>query len=214
MGVDVLIVSDVCLYREGLKRILDEDGRLDVVGTAASKDEAVHKISTTKPDVVLVDMTMEDRCSIIRQVVEIAANTKVVALAVPKAVTEVIACVEAGVSGYVIRNSSLEELIQSIEAVARGELKCSPQIAGYLLQRFKALAAERGKTSSLIGLTRRELRILELVEKGFPNKEIARALNIEVATVKNHVHSILQKLHVSSRGEAAALKRHYNAHSD
>ena len=212
MNISILIVSDICLYREGLERVLSEDQRLTVIGTAASSDEAISKVTALKPDIVLLDTTMKDHCAIIRQLVATAPDTRIVALTVPEDPTEVLACAEAGISGYVTRGGSLEELVQSVAAAAAGELQCSPSVAGRLLQRLRALAAEHSETVPLpLILTTRELRILELVEKGLPNKEIAHALNIEVGTVKNHVHHILQKLHVHHRGEAAALKRHCHA---
>ena len=212
MNISVLIVSDICLYRAGLERVLGEDQRLTVVGTAASGDEAISKVTVLKPDIILLDITMKDHCAIIRQLVATAPDTRIVALTVPEDPTAVLACAEAGIAGYVTRGGSLEELVQSVAAAAAGELQCSPSVAGRLLQRLRALAAEHSETvPPPIILTTRELRILELVEKGLPNKEIAHALNIEVGTVKNHVHHILQKLHVHHRGEAAALKRHCHA---
>ncbi|MFO1430565.1 MAG: response regulator transcription factor [Candidatus Competibacteraceae bacterium] len=214
MNITILLVSDICLYRAGLERALYEDKRLTVVGTAAAGDEVISKVTALKPDIVLLDITMKDHCAIIRQLIAMAPDTRIVALTVPEDPIEVLlACAEAGVSGYVTRNSSLEELFQSVAAAVAGELRCSPLVAGRLLQRLKALATEHSETisSPSLILTARELRILEMIEKGLSNKEIAHALNIEVSTVKNHVHHILQKLHVHHRGEAVALKRHCHA---
>ena len=142
MNISILIVSDICLYREGLERVLSEDKRLTVMGTAASSDEAISKVTALKPDIVLLDITMNDHCAIIRQLVATAPDTRIVALTVPEDTTAVLACAEAGISGYVTRNSSLEELFQSAAAAATGELRCSPQVAGHLLQRIKALVTE------------------------------------------------------------------------
>ncbi|HYQ91730.1 MAG TPA: response regulator transcription factor, partial [Candidatus Competibacteraceae bacterium] len=197
MNITILIVSDICLYRAGLERALYEDKRLTVVGTAASSDEVISKVTALKPDIVLLDITMKDHCAIIRQLIAMAPDTRIVALTVPEDPTEMLACAEAGIAGYLTRGGSLEELVQSVAAAAAGELQCSPSVAGRLLQRLRALAAEHSETvPPPIIFTTRELRILELIEKGLPNKEIAQALNIEVGTVKNHVHHILQKLHV------------------
>ena len=106
----------------------------------------------------------------IRQMVATAPDTRIVALTVPEDATEVLDCAEAGISGYVTRNCSLEELVQSVAAAAAGELRCSPQVAGCLLQRLKALATEHIETASLTGLTSRELHILELLEKDFQTR--------------------------------------------
>ena len=91
MNISVLIVSDICLYRAGLERVLGEDQRLTVIGTAASSDEAISKVTALKPDIVLLDITMKDHCAIIRQLVATAPDTRIVALTVPEDPTAVLA---------------------------------------------------------------------------------------------------------------------------
>lgn len=207
MAIRVLIVGDIRLYREGLERALGDVGQLDVVGTASCREEAAQRIVTLNPDVVLLDMAMSEAYVALQEISHVSREVKVVALAVPETDKEVIACAEAGVAGYVTREGSLNEVLQSIEAAAKDELYCSGRVAATLLRRVNALATERDATGPFECLTRRECRILELVEEGLSNKEIARTLSIEVATVKNHVHNILEKLGVHRRGEAAALMR-------
>jgi DNA-binding NarL/FixJ family response regulator len=120
----------------------------------------------------------------------------------------VIACAEAGVSGFIARESSLEELMECVSSVANDDLLCSPRVAAILLQRVKALAAANGAATHVPPpLTLRQLEILQLVDAGLSNKEIADRLYLEVSTVKNHVHQILEKLQVRSRSEAAAALR-------
>jgi DNA-binding NarL/FixJ family response regulator len=129
----------------------------------------------------------------------------VVALAAPESEEDIIALAEAGVLGYVTRDESLDNLVTTIESVARDEMACSPWMATVLVRRVQALAAERpGPTQRL---TAREAEILELIAQGLSNKEIAARLFIEVTTVKNHVHNILEKLGVSRREEAVACTR-------
>ncbi|HEX7241600.1 MAG TPA: response regulator transcription factor, partial [Longimicrobiaceae bacterium] len=118
----------------------------------------------------------------------------------------VLACAEAGVSGYVSRGASLDDLVGALRSVARGELVCSPHIAGSLFRRVAALS-ERREASPAAVLTPREREILGLIDQGLSNKEISRRLRIELSTVKNHVHNLLEKLQVSRRGAAAACLR-------
>lgn len=212
MAIRVLIVGDIRLYREGLERVLREMELITVVGTASGREEATQRVQALNPDVVLLDMAMSEAHVAVQEITHIAPDMKVVALTVPEIDSEVIACAEAGVVGYVTRDGSLNDVIQSIEAAAKGELRCSGRIAASLLRRITALAAERHATGTVECLTGRESRILELVEQGLSNKEIARALCIEVATVKNHVHNILEKLGVHRRGEAAAVMRRLPTH--
>ncbi len=214
MAKHVLIVGDNRLYREGLARVLNENPRTHVVGMAQSRSEALAAAAAMRPEVVLLDMVMADALATARHLIEAAPGLKVVALGVAEIESEVVACAEAGIASYVTRDGTLDDLMQAMDSAVRGELRCSPQVAGSLLRRVSSLASERPEQPDLCALTNREIRILGIIEQGLSNKEIARALAIEVATVKNHVHHILEKLHVSRRGEAAALFRRYRANLD
>jgi two-component system, NarL family, nitrate/nitrite response regulator NarL len=205
--IRVLIVAHIRLYREGLAQMLQQEQRIRVVGTAVGADEAVTALQEHEPDVVLLDMAIPDNVWLVRALVAAVPGTKVVALAVPEVEREVIACAEAGVAGYVTREGSVEDVVEAVESVARGEMLCSPRMAATLLQRVATLALERSPGSIEARLTRRELEILDLIDQGLSNKEIARRLTIELSTVKNHVHNVLEKLNVSRRGEAAARAR-------
>jgi DNA-binding NarL/FixJ family response regulator len=203
----VLIVSEIRLYREGLAEMLHSEDGVDVVGTAAGADEAVRALRDGKPDIVLLDMAIPDNAWLVSALVAAVPGTRVVALAVPENEREVLACAEAGVAGYVTREGSVEDLVAAVESVARGEILCSPRMAATLFQRIATLALERSPGSIESRLTSRELEILDLIDQGLSNKEIARRLTIELSTVKNHVHNILEKLNVSRRSEAAARAR-------
>jgi DNA-binding NarL/FixJ family response regulator len=133
-------------------------------------------------------------------------EVKVVAFAVPETESDIIACAEAGVAACVTREASFGELVATIERVGSGESLCSPQVAAVLLRRVATLAAARS-VEPASALTGREREILDLIDEGLSNKQIAQRLCIELPTVKNHVHNLLEKLDVQSRYEAAALMR-------
>ena len=114
---------------------------------------------------------------------------------------------EAGIAGWVTREASVDDLRATVASAAAGEAVFSPRLAASLLRRVAALASERRVGAQATPLTRRQREILALIDEGLSNKEIARRLSIEVATVKNHVHNILEKLEVTRRAEAAALVR-------
>ena len=206
-GRRVFIVAGIRLFREGLASALERDYGFTVAGTAASADEAAAAMQDGAPDVVLLDTLMADAAGAIRAIRAARAEAKVVALGVPDEDERVITWAEAGVASYLPREASLDELAAALDSLARGEATCSPRIAAELLRRVAALAANRPPTGADAALTTREREIVALIDQGLSNKEIARRLVIEIATVKNHVHNILEKLRVGSRGEAAALVR-------
>jgi len=204
--IRVAIVADTRLYREGLAHVLGRDSRICVVATAAGCEEALASLPAVQPDVILVDMAMHNSGGVVRVVLMRVPPARVVALGVLEDDDDVLGCAEAGVSGYVPREASIDVLVAVIESVDRGEAICSPRVAARLLRRVAALAA--GSVGPLrTHLTGRECEVVRLIDDGLSNKEIARGLGIEVATVKNHVHNILEKLQVHRRGEAAARVR-------
>jgi two-component system, NarL family, nitrate/nitrite response regulator NarL len=205
--IRILIVAEIRLYREGLAEMLRDEPGLAVVGTAAGADEAVRLLRGEVPDIVLLDMAIPDNAWLVRALVAAVPGTRVVALAVPEIEREVLACAEAGVAGYVTRDASIEDVVAAVESAARGEVLASPRMVATLFERVATLALERSPQSIESRLTARELEILDLIDRGLSNKEIARFLTIELSTVKNHVHNILDKLNVSRRSEAAARRR-------
>lgn len=203
----VLLVSDQPLYCDGITRTLADAQQISVVGTAASSEQALELVCLLEPDIVLLDMGMPDALDAARLIAQSTQRTRVVALAIHEEDSEVIACAEVGVAGYLPRDGSVRDTVDVILAVARGEARCSPRIVSSLLRRIAALAAERQGSGHAAppGLTAREAEILTLLQQGLPNKTISRRLGIELATVKNHVHSIFGKLGLRRRAEAAVL---------
>jgi DNA-binding NarL/FixJ family response regulator len=203
----VYIVADVRLYRDGLVHALAQAEEIDVAGAAGSLAEALAAVAARPPDAVLLDVSTPGSLDAVRAIAAVAPGTRVVALSIADRESDVLAYAEAGVSGYVTRDAGLDELVACLEGAVRGDVLCSPSIAGALLRRVTTLAARVGDAPAARMLTSRELEIVDLIGGGLSNKEIAGRLHIEVATVKNHVHNILEKLQVPRRGDAVAVVR-------
>lgn len=200
----VLVVADVRLHREGVAELLHRDGRLRVSATAASSDDVPR--GSRSADVVVLDTAAEDGLGLVRRWAAAGAGP-VVAIGIPEAEERLIAFAEAGVLGFVEREATVDELVAGVESAARGEASCPPRVATTLLRRLAFLTAPPVAATDSTALTARERQIAALIAEGLSNKEIAGRLYIEVTTVKNHVHNILEKLQVSRRGEAVARLR-------
>ena len=208
----VFIISDVRLYREGLSWNLTHEGSLEVLGASGPLALTFDSLERQAPDAIIFDITMRDGLRLARELHGRLPNAKIVAFAVSGIDDEIMSGAMAGISGYVHRDGSVCDLVTEVLNAVRGELHCSPRLAARLLQQVASLSLGRGEAGNApeaVGeearvLTRRESEILGLVEKGLSNKEIARALNISFATVKNHVHHILDKLHLRRRTQALA----------
>ena len=203
----IIIVSDTCLYREGLALSLERDDRVAVVAVADSIASALTCIENKTPDVALLDFAMPDALALPYAIAAAQMPVKVVAFSVADMEDEICECAEAGIAGYVARNGSKEDLIAAVENAVRGEVLCSPRVAASLFRRLAAHVQTTKQQPPEAALTSRELDIIALIDRGLSNKEIARQLRISLPTVKNHVHNILEKLQVRRRGAAAALLR-------
>ena len=203
----VFIISEVRLYRDGLARLLRRDQRLDVVGSAGDVPDALEALAGTDepPEAVLLDAPALASPESLRQLEAAVPTARIIVLNVSDADEQaVIAWAEAGVGGMLSRDVDVDDIAQAVETTARGGTVCSPRLAALLLRRLARSTEERPVTSPL---TTREREIAALLEQGLSNKEIAARLQIELPTVKNHVHSILTKLKASRRGQAAAMLR-------
>jgi two-component system, NarL family, nitrate/nitrite response regulator NarL len=206
----VLILGPVRVYRESLAAALERDGRVHVIGAAASPEQAKRRLRELGPDVVLVDTTTLEGIGAAKELAMTESAVKLIALAAPEEDSDVIACAEAGVSGFVAREGTLDDIVTAAEAVLQGETACPPRVAAALLRRVAASARERElerPQPHRTPLTLRERQIITLIDEGLSNKEIAGRLCIEVGTVKNHVHNILEKLGARRRTEAVARLR-------
>ncbi len=207
----ILIVDDCTLYRENLA------ATFALYGTAAPSvawdlPSLVTALEDTTPSIVLLNIATRDSALLLRAAMEISQNLRVIVLGVSEDdESEIVACAEAGVAGYHMRTESLDDLLVLMRKVADGKSICSPRVSAILLRRLSALASQRRPAADGLVLTAREDQILRMLELGLSNQDIATQLCIAVPTVKNHVHSLLIKLDVNTRAEAAALCRtiHY-----
>jgi DNA-binding NarL/FixJ family response regulator len=199
----IFILSDVRLYREGIAVTLGQTNAVDVLGAGAPPDSFA-RVAQLLPDVVVLDSSLDDALSLPRRMREVVPGVKIVAFAVSGVDQDVIACAEAGISAFVPRDGTIEDLVSAVHQAMHGEFVCSPRITALLLNRVAALSAGHAKPLDGQVLTQREREIVLLVEHGLSNKEIARKLSVSTATVKNHVHNILEKLQLSRRAEVAA----------
>jgi len=210
--IRIVIIHRKRLLREGLAFVLSQQQGLAVVSSVAEAYEILRDIAQLCPDVIIIELSLPERDGLddLRQIRKACPDgAKVLMIGLSDLASDVLACIEAGASGYLPQEASLEELISSIQAVAAGEALCSPKVVGLLFTHIahRAREQERLHALSLVHLTRREREVIALLEEGLSNKEIAARLQIELQTVKNHVHNILEKLQLDSRREAARYAR-------
>jgi DNA-binding NarL/FixJ family response regulator len=208
--IKIMLVNEIPLMGHVIAAALEDEPDFKVVACVSSREEALKVIHEEQVDVALVSTRLPDQgaLKLTGAITQIAPETKVLALGLNEEKKRVLRYVEAGATGYILKDDSLSDLIQSVRAAQAGRAYVSPEIAGAMMERLSGLAQMFSKIENSVtdtaGLTDREMEVLELTGKGLTNQQISEALVIEVGTVKNHIHSILEKLNVSSRGEAAA----------
>jgi DNA-binding NarL/FixJ family response regulator len=211
--VRLVIVHRRRLFREGLALALSEYRNLLVIAHAAQARDLIATLHELQPHVIIVDFALPEREGLdeMRKFRQMLPSAKILVIGMTELESDILACIEAGAAGYLPQDSSLHDLVDNIRAVSAGEALCSPKIVSFL---FSYIAAGPGnghqsQPSALAPLTRREREIIPLIEEGLSNKEIAVKLHIEVQTVKNHVHNILEKLRLVNRRQVAQYARDY-----
>lgn len=203
----ILIVDDCRVLREYLAAVLASHGAAPP-GMAWDLVSLIAAFEATLPRIILLNTRTRDSSMLLRQAIKLGPHVRLVALGVLEDdENEIVSYAEAGVAGYHLRNESLEDLLVLLHKVAAGGSMCSPRVSAILLRRLSALAAQRSPATNDLVLTSREIQILRMLEMGLTNRDIAERLQIAVHTVKNHVHSLLTKLGVSTRAQAAARAR-------
>lgn len=212
-GLRIVVVCGVRFMRESLAAILESDPLVAVVEQCADLAEAVVLSPASQADIVLVDATIPDGAAAVRRALEIAPGLRVIASAVRETEDDIIAWAEAGVIGYIPGTAALSDFVQLIVDIHSGEQICSGRIAMGLLRRVGLTARRRPDRDAALAapvLTKRERQAAELIRGGLSDKEIARQLNISLATTKSHVHNLLGKLNVRRRTQVADWLREYD----
>ena len=202
--VRVVVVDDQELFRRGLTMLLGIESGIEVVGEAGDGIAGVELVTSALPDVVLLDVRMPklsgiEACVAIKDAVPM---TKIIMLTVSDEEADLYEAVKSGASGYLLKDSSIEEVAQGIRVVAEGQSLISPSMAAKLIDEFKTMSKPDKTQGPALKLTDRELEVLRLVAKGLSNREVAGELAISENTVKNHVRNMLEKLQLHSRMEA------------
>ena len=202
--IRVAVVDDQELFRRGLTMLLGVEDDIEVVGEAGDGVAATELAAATVPDVILMDVRMPKRSGIeaCLAIKEIAPTARIIMLTVSDEEADLYDAVKNGASGYLLKDSSIDEVAQAVRVVADGQSLISPSMAIKLLDEFKQMSRADRHQVPTPRLTERELEVLKLVAQGLNNREIAKRLFISENTVKNHVRNILEKLQLHSRMEA------------
>jgi len=208
-AVRVLLVDDQSLFRAGLRTLLSTRAELEVVGDAENGQAALELAAATRPDVVLMDLKMPvlDGVAATRRLRVQHPDIRIVALTTFEDDELVFECLRAGAVGYLLKDAPIDRLVEAVLAAARGESVLQPSVASKVLAELSRLASAAPAANELSKLSERERDVLRLIARGASNKEIAAALFLAEGTVKNHVTSILDKLEVGDRTQAALRAR-------
>ncbi len=202
----LVIVDDHKIVRQGLTAILSLESDFEVVGEAGGLEEAIKLTTTLRPDVVIMDVRLEEESGIeaCREIKAVLPDTKVLMLTSYGDDEAIFSSIMAGASGYLLKNTSKAELVNAIRAVGSGQALLDPAVTKKVTDRLVQLSS-RQTQPEIDDLSERELEVLSLVARGLTNKDIAERLFLSEHTVRNHVSRILQKLGLSRRSEAAAV---------
>jgi DNA-binding NarL/FixJ family response regulator len=202
----VLLVDDHDLFRTGLRNLLQEEGGVQIAGEATNGSEAVQLVRELAPDVVVMDLNMPSMSGVeaTRHITSLSPLTKVIVLTISEEDGDVLDAIVAGACGYLLKSSSITEVIAGIRAASVNQSLISPGIASKVLQRVRATTEDTELAGSIRAeLSDRELEVLKLIANGKDNAQIAAELVISPKTVKNHISNILMKLQIQNRIQAA-----------
>jgi DNA-binding NarL/FixJ family response regulator len=206
-----LLVDDHEVVRVGLKALLEKHPDFEVVTEAATAREAVEKTDSYKPDVVVMDIRLKGGSGIeaCQEITEASPDTQVIMLTSYAEDEMLFSAIRAGAAGYVLKQIGGDDLVRAIEAVGRGEALLDPAVTQRVFQEVRKAAREE-EASAFAELTQQEMHVLQLVSEGRTNRQIAEMLFLGEGTVRNYVSSILSKLNVRNRAEAAAYAVEHN----
>jgi DNA-binding NarL/FixJ family response regulator len=203
--IRVLLADDHALVREGTRRLIEAESDLEVVAEASSGEEAIEAVRRLRPDIAIMDIAMPGIGGIeaTRAIKADCAATAILVLSAYDDEPYLVALLEAGAAGFLLKNVNGHELVEAIRSVARGESVLEPALSERLLRRLSNRPATPVRMADV--LSEREFDVLRLAARGLPNKEIARRLNLSIRTVHSHLANTFMKMHVGSRTEAVLL---------
>ena len=204
MSIKVMLVDDHILMREGIKKLLEMDGSIEVIEQASDGFECLDKLQNVNPDILLLDINMPKKngIKVLEELKKQKVNVKVLILTVHNEVEYLLKAVDIGVDGYILKDSESAELKKAINAVLNGDNYIQPSLIPALNARLIKRDTDKEKIEAM---TKREVEVLILVANGMFNKEIATTLNISERTVKNHISNIFKKIEVADRTQAAVF---------
>ncbi len=210
--IRVFIADDHALIRQGLKRIIDFETDIAVVGDASDGRMAIEQMALLKPDIVLLDFHMPDMTGleVLKKMKEISVDTKAVMLTVADDRKTLLECIQFGAEGYILKDSDTVDIVSAIREVYRGESYIDKRLIKLLVEQFTDHKDEEEVTHSFGELTDREIDVLKSISEGMTNKEVAQKLYLSEKTVKNYASSVFRKLGVKDRVQATLYAIHNN----
>lgn len=198
--IQLYIIDNARLVRNGLKALLADYTELEIIGTASSPEEAIEECTQLQPDTILMEVMVDDGIDLVKQLIEVSPDSNIIILTYKQDRNPVFEALQAGVAGYLIKDMSTEDLVDAIIETDDGKQVIAHEVISDLVDQTRDSDPDLGKD-----LTRREREVLELMPEGLTNKELARKLHVSPSTIKNHISNILAKLEAESRVSAVAI---------
>ena len=204
----ILLIEDNRILRDGIKAMINKQADLRVVAATGGNHDTLQQVRTSKPHVVLIDLGLrnENGVHVVTVLTKELPQVKVIGMGLIPSQQDIVEFVEAGAAGFILKDATVADVLDTIRSVARGAKVLPPLLTGSLFTHVVNHALTRGKRSlaSAVRMTKREREVIVLIAEGLSNKEIASRLNLSTYTVKSHIHNILEKMALHSRLEIAA----------
>jgi len=217
--IKLMVIEDNRLLREGITAMLEEQSDLKVVAALGTSENIIQKINSLKPNIVLLDLGLRGQNSlqIVKSVKKSFSITKIIVMDLVPVHEEILEFVQAGVSGFILKDATVDDFLRTIRSVALGNKVLPPHLTGSLFSQIVEHAvngAEKSKLIESVRMTKRERQVIELIADGLTNKEIANKLHLSTFTVKSHVHNILEKLALHTRVQIARYAHTTEGYTD
>jgi DNA-binding NarL/FixJ family response regulator len=208
--IKILIADDHAIFRDALRKLLESDSQIAIVGEARNGPECIKKLGELTPDILLLDLRMPDKngLAVLEEVNFDTLRTRVIILTAAEASRDVIRAMRLGARGIVLKESAIDDLLESIHRVHAGEIWLDRSMTAELVNAFSA-SSKSGAGSKKLLVSEREMEVIQLVAHGFQNKEIGNKLHISEQTVKNHMLNIFDKLGIYDRVELMLYAIHH-----